>query len=34
MRHYRLSIQQPGGGLPPPEVLEPITRDVDAFGLG
>lgn len=30
MKHYLLSIQQPDGGPPPPEVLEPIVRDVDA----
>lgn len=30
MRHYLLSIQQPDGGPPSPEVLEPIMRDVDA----
>ncbi len=31
MKHYLLSIQQPDGGPPPPEVLEPIVRDVEAF---
>ena len=31
MKHYLLSIQQPDGGPPPPEVLDPIMRDVDAF---
>jgi hypothetical protein len=31
MKHYLLSIQQPDGGPPPPEVLEPIMRDVGAF---
>ena len=31
MKHYLLSIQQPDGGPPPPEVLEPIVRDVAAF---
>jgi hypothetical protein len=31
MKHYLFSIQQPDGGPPPPEVLEPIMRDVDAF---
>lgn len=30
MKHYLLSIQQPDGGAPPPEVLEPILRDVAA----
>lgn len=28
MKHYLLSIQQPDGGPPPPEVLDPIMRDV------
>lgn len=32
MKHYLLSVYQPGGGeTPPPEVLEPIMRDVDAL---
>ncbi len=31
MKHYLLSIQQPDGGSPAPEVLEPIMRDVKAF---
>ncbi|MEQ7128515.1 YciI family protein [Actinopolymorpha sp. B11F2] len=32
MKHYLLSIQQPdAAGPPPPEFLEPIMRDVDAF---
>lgn len=31
MKHYLLSIQQPDGGPPPAEFLEPIMRDVDAF---
>lgn len=32
MKHYLLSIQQPGDGSPPPpEVIEPIMRDVEAF---
>ncbi|MDX6433799.1 MAG: hypothetical protein QOE54_6165 [Streptosporangiaceae bacterium] len=31
MKHYLLSIQQPDGGPPSPEVLEPIVRDVVAF---
>ena len=30
MKHYLLSIQQPDGGPPAPEVLEPIMRDVGA----
>lgn len=30
MPHYLLSIQQPDGGPPAPEVLEPIMRDVGA----
>ncbi|MFI7635033.1 YciI family protein [Nonomuraea sp. NPDC049400] len=31
MRHYLLSIQQPDGGAPPLEILEPIMREVAAF---
>jgi hypothetical protein len=31
MKHYLLSIQQPDGGPPSPEILEPIMRDVAAF---
>ena len=31
MRHYLLSIQQPDGGPPAPEVIDPIMRDVAAF---
>jgi len=32
MQQYLLSIQQPGDGSPPPpEILEPIMRDVTAF---
>jgi hypothetical protein len=31
MQHYLLSIQQPDGGPPAPEVLEPIMREVEAF---
>ncbi|MBB6347348.1 YciI family protein [Nonomuraea muscovyensis] len=31
MKHYLLSIQQPDGGPPAPEVIEPIMRDVAAF---
>src|SRR5207248_3980361 len=30
MKQYLLSIYQPDGGPPPPEVLEPILRDLDA----
>src|SRR5260370_11649215 len=30
MKQYLLSIYQPDGDPPPPEVLEPIMRDVDA----
>ena len=30
MKQYLLSIYQPHGDPPPPEVLEPIMRDVDA----
>lgn len=32
MTQYLLSIYQPDGGPPPPEVLEPIMRDVAALG--
>ncbi len=31
MKQYLLSIYQPEGGTPPPEVLGPIMRDVDAL---
>jgi hypothetical protein len=31
MKHYLLSIYQPGSEPPPPEVLEPIVRDLDAL---
>jgi hypothetical protein len=31
MKHYLLSIQQPDGGPPPPEIIDPIMRDVAAF---
>ncbi|GII78210.1 hypothetical protein Sru01_31920 [Sphaerisporangium rufum] len=31
MKHYLLAIQQPDGGPPAPEVLEPIMREVTAF---
>jgi hypothetical protein len=31
MKHFLLSIQQPDGGEAPPEMLEPIMRNVDAF---
>jgi hypothetical protein len=30
MKHYLLSIYQPDGDPPPPEVLDPIMRDVEA----
>src|SRR5919204_5383782 len=30
MKQYLLSIYQPDGPPPPPEVLEPIMRDLDA----
>lgn len=30
MTHYLLSIYQPDGEPPPPEVLDPIMRDVEA----
>jgi hypothetical protein len=32
MKQYLLSIYQPDGDPPPPEVLEPIMRDVSALG--
>jgi len=32
MKQYLLSIYQPDGDTPPPEVLEPIMRDVTAVG--
>lgn len=31
MRQYLLTIYQPDGPPPPPELLDPIMRDVDAF---
>lgn len=31
MKQYLLSIYQPEGAPPPPEVLRPIMRDVDAL---
>ncbi|HZG06954.1 MAG TPA: YciI family protein [Streptomyces sp.] len=31
MKHYLLSVYQPDGGTPPPEILEPVMRDVDAL---
>ncbi|MGH2351896.1 MAG: YciI family protein [Chloroflexota bacterium] len=31
MKHYLLSIQQPDGEPPPPEVLEPVMQEVEAF---
>src|SRR5262245_15225873 len=31
MKQYLLSIYQPDGPAPPPEVLEPVMRDVDAL---
>ncbi|MGP4016022.1 YciI family protein [Saccharopolyspora sp. 5N708] len=31
MRQYLLSIYQPDGPVPPPEVLEPIVRDLQAL---
>lgn len=30
MTQYLLSVYQPDGGVPPPEVLEPIMREVGA----
>jgi hypothetical protein len=29
MKQYLLSVQQPDGDPPPPEVMEPITRDLE-----
>jgi hypothetical protein len=29
--HYLLTIYQPDGGPPPPEVLEPVMRDIQAL---
>ena len=34
MKQYLLSIYQPEGGTPPPEVLEKVMRDVDALNRG
>jgi len=31
MKRYLLTIMQPDGDPPPPEILEPIMRDVRAF---
>jgi hypothetical protein len=31
MKRYLLSVYQPEGPTPPPEVLEPIMRDLDAL---
>jgi hypothetical protein len=31
MKQYLLSVYQPEGDPPPPEVLDPIMRDVNAF---
>jgi hypothetical protein len=31
VKHYLLSIYQPDGDPPPPEVLEPIMRNLDAL---
>ena len=31
MKHYLFTIMQPDGDPPPPEVLDPIMRDVEAF---
>ncbi|WP_049565156.1 YciI family protein [Nonomuraea sp. SBT364] len=31
MQKYLLSIYQPDGGPPPPEILDPIVRDLDAL---
>jgi hypothetical protein len=31
MHQYLLSVYQPDGGTPPPEVLDPIVRDLEAL---
>jgi hypothetical protein len=31
MKHYLLSIYQPDGDPPPPEVLDPVMRNVDVL---
>jgi hypothetical protein len=31
MKHYLLSVYQPDGPIPAPEILEPITRNVRAL---
>jgi len=31
MKHYLLTIMQPDGDPPPPELLDPIMRNVNAF---
>lgn len=31
MKQYLLSIYQPEGGTPPPEVLQKVMRDIDAI---
>lgn len=31
MKHYLLSIQQPDGGVPAPEIIDPIMANVAAF---
>jgi hypothetical protein len=31
MKQYLLTVYQPNGDTPPPEVLEPIIRDLDAL---
>jgi hypothetical protein len=33
MKHYLLSVYQPDGAPPPPEVLEPVMRNVAALRL-
>ena len=33
MKQYLLSVVQPDGDPPPPEILEPIMRDVEALRL-
>jgi hypothetical protein len=33
VKQYLLSVYQPAGGLPPPEVLEKVMRDVDVLNV-
>jgi hypothetical protein len=31
MKHYLISIYQPAGDPPPPKILDPVMRDLDAL---